>query len=167
MEIVAQPVPFFYYQPVAPSTRAHENRDTNFRKRIDGSTLIAEPWRETGVWVKVFQMAWGLGLEPRFSDSKSDVLPIRRPPNKERKWLGDQESNLDSQIQNLMSYQLDDPQNQSAPAGRYPPGRLSRRQTTPAFNDVKARYIIRCWPIFISNKHNRLSRPRQAVRLIV
>jgi hypothetical protein len=25
-------------------------------------------------------MAWGLGLEPRFSDSKSDVLPIRRPP---------------------------------------------------------------------------------------
>ena len=28
-----------------------------------------------------FQMVWGLGLEPRFSDSKSDVLPIRRPPN--------------------------------------------------------------------------------------
>lgn len=29
-------------------------------------------------------MAWGLGLEPRFSDSKSDVLPIRRPPNGEQ-----------------------------------------------------------------------------------
>ena len=29
-------------------------------------------------------MAWGLGLEPRFSDSKSDVLPIRRPPNTEQ-----------------------------------------------------------------------------------
>jgi hypothetical protein len=33
-------------------------------------------------------------------------------------WLGDQESNLDSQIQNLMSYQLDDPQNKRAPAGQ-------------------------------------------------
>jgi hypothetical protein len=44
---------------------------------------------------------------------------------------------------------------------------LSRRQTTPAFNDVKARYMIRCWPIFISNKHNHLSQPRQALRLIV
>jgi hypothetical protein len=32
-------------------------------------------------------------------------------------WLGDQESNLDSQIQNLMSYQLDDPQNKRAPVG--------------------------------------------------
>ena len=30
------------------------------------------------------QMAWGLGLEPRFSDSKSDVLPIRRPPNTDK-----------------------------------------------------------------------------------
>ena len=30
------------------------------------------------------QMAWGLGLEPRFSDPKSDVLPIRRPPNTEQ-----------------------------------------------------------------------------------
>src|SRR5215470_5410096 len=115
--------------------------------------------------LSVFQLAWGLGLEPRFSDSKSDVLPIRRPPNTERKWLGDQESNLDSQIQNLMSYQLDDPQIQSAPAGRCLLGRLSRRQTTPAFNDVKARYIIRCWPIFISNKHNHLSQPRQALKL--
>src|SRR5215831_15880774 len=112
-------------------------------------------------------MAWGLGLEPRFSDSKSDVLPIRRPPNTERKWLGDQESNLDSQIQNLMSYQLDDPQIQSAPAGRYLLGRLSRRQTTPAFNDVKARYIIRCWSIFILNKHNHLSRSRQELKLVV
>src|SRR5215470_3597087 len=82
------------------------------------------------------------------------------------KWLGDQESNLDSQIQSLMSYQLDDPQNQSAPAGRYPLGRLSRRQTTPAFNDVKARYIISCWPIFISNKHNHLCRPRQELKLV-
>jgi hypothetical protein len=63
-------------------------------------------------------MAWGLGLEPRFSDSKSDVLPIRRPQIENRSWLGDQESNLDSQIQNLMSYQLDDPQKQRAPAGR-------------------------------------------------
>ena len=126
-------------------------------------------------------MAWGLGLEPRFSDSKSDVLPIRRPPNDRSRfnvqgskfklraarilsfegshkrledpslcsgqalnldritalsangrraapsftgiaplasWLGDQESNLDSQIQNLMSYQLDDPQMQRAPAGQ-------------------------------------------------
>src|SRR5437867_11125083 len=77
-----------------------------------------------------FQMAWGLGLEPRFSDSKSDVLPIRRPPNTEQEWLGDQESNLDSQIQNLMSYQLDDPQKQRAPAGQCLPGLLSRRQTT-------------------------------------
>src|SRR5215510_6190146 len=112
-------------------------------------------------------MAWGLGLEPRFSDSKSDVLPIRQPPNTEWKWLGDQESNLDFQIQSLMSYQLDDPQNQSAPAGPCLLGRLSRRQTTPAFNDMKARYIIRCWPIFISDKHNHLSRPRQAPRLSV
>jgi hypothetical protein len=31
-------------------------------------------------------MAWGLGLEPRFSDSKSDVLPIRRPPNDRSKF---------------------------------------------------------------------------------
>jgi hypothetical protein len=30
------------------------------------------------------EMAWGLGLEPRFSDSKSDVLPIRRPPKAKR-----------------------------------------------------------------------------------
>jgi hypothetical protein len=79
-------------------------------------------------------MAWGLGLEPRFSDSKSDVLPIRRPPNTKQEWLGDQGSNLDSQIQTLMSYQLDDPQKQKAPAGQYLLGLSSRRQTTaPAF----------------------------------
>src|SRR5262244_3555409 len=82
-------------------------------------------------------MARGPGVEPGFSDPESDVLPIRRSPN------------------------------ESAPGGPCLLGRLSRRQTTPAFNDVKARYIISCWPIFISNKHNHLSQPRQALRLIV
>jgi hypothetical protein len=32
------------------------------------------------------------------------------PQTDNGRWLGDQESNLDSQIQNLMSCQLDDPQ---------------------------------------------------------
>ena len=26
-------------------------------------------------------MAWGPGIEPGFSDSESDVLPVRRSPN--------------------------------------------------------------------------------------
>ena len=76
-------------------------------------------------------MAWGLGLEPRFPDPKSGVLPVRRPPKQGGKWLGDQESNLDSQIQNLMSYQLDDPQNKkpqkvSVPTGALPSTMRSR-----------------------------------------
>jgi hypothetical protein len=85
--------------------------------------------READFLDSVFQLAWGLGLEPRFSDSKSDVLPIRRPPKHNRKWLGDQESNLDSQIQNLMSYQLDDPQKQEPQQVNAYWG-SSRRQTT-------------------------------------
>jgi hypothetical protein len=52
------------------------------------------------------------------------------PQTHNGRWLGDQESNLDSQIQNLMSYQLDDPQIQGAPAGHASWGSLSRRQTT-------------------------------------
>jgi hypothetical protein len=40
--------------------------------------------READVLDFGFQMAWGLGLELRFSDSKSDVLPVRRPPNTQR-----------------------------------------------------------------------------------
>jgi hypothetical protein len=34
--------------------------------------------------LQIGALAWGLGLEPRFSDSKSDVLPIRRPPKAKR-----------------------------------------------------------------------------------
>ena len=69
------------------------------------------------------RMASGLGIEPRFSDSKSDVLPVRRPRKSDPTtatpcdWLGDLDSNQDLQTQNLTSYQLDDPQNSKPPAG--------------------------------------------------
>jgi hypothetical protein len=49
------------------------------------------------------------------------------PQTQDRKWLGDQESNLDSQIQNLMSYQLDDPQKQKAPQQVMPTGVLIQK----------------------------------------
>ena len=74
---------------------------------------------------------------------------FRRPPNTYT-WFGDQESNLDSQIQNLMSCQLDDPQKSKEPEqvnaywGSYPEGR-----PPPAFNHVKAGYMVCCWMMFI------------------
>jgi hypothetical protein len=55
----------------------------------------------------------GLGTIGTFGTTGTDKLSTRITS-----WLGDQESNLDSQIQNLMSYQLDDPQMQRAPAGQ-------------------------------------------------
>ena len=59
-------------------------------------------------------------MSDRLDDSQTD----------DGRWLGDQESNLDSQIQNLMSYQLDDPQKERAPEDQCLLGFLSRRQTT-------------------------------------
>jgi hypothetical protein len=74
------------------------------------------------------------------------------PQTDNGRWLGDQESNLDSQIQNLMSYQLDDPQKKepqqvNACWGSYPEGRPQ-----PAFNYVKAGYMVCRWIIFIRSK---------------
>jgi hypothetical protein len=54
-------------------------------RKGDILNLYAYRLPETGTeYTRLSTMvAWGLGLEPRFSDSKSDVLPIRRPPNRE------------------------------------------------------------------------------------
>jgi hypothetical protein len=88
------------------------------------------------------------------------------PQTDNGRWLGDQESNLDSQIQNLMSYQLDDPQKKepqqvNACWGSYPEGRPQ-----PAFHYVKAGYMVRCWINLIKTKDNRLFRSPQAVKCV-
>jgi hypothetical protein len=84
-------------------------------------------------------MAWGLGLEPRFSDPKSDVLPIRRPPNISRKmaWgpglepgFSDSESDI---LPIRRSPKIQEPHEVNAYWGSHPEGR-----PRPAFDYVKA-----------------------------
>jgi hypothetical protein len=65
-----------------------------------------------------------------------------------------------------MSYQLDDPQKKepqqvNACWGSYPEGRPQ-----PAFNYVKAGYMVRCWINLIKTKDNRLFRSPQAVTCV-
>src|SRR5262245_1536107 len=75
-----------------PACCTSKHLRTKTARRISGKAAIAvhRSWT-LGVRLEHkeskggFRMAWGLGLEPRFSDSKSDVLPIRRPPNTEGK----------------------------------------------------------------------------------
>ena len=56
--------------------------------------------------------AW-LGGQVSNLDSQIQSLVSYRLDDPQTRWLGDQGSNLDSQIQNLMSYLLDDPQNKN------------------------------------------------------
>lgn len=49
------------------------------------------------------------------------------PQSWDERWLGDQDSNLDSQIQSLMSYQLDDPQKAKSPGRRLPTGAFGQK----------------------------------------
>lgn len=58
-------------------------------------------------------MAWGRGLEPRFSDPKSDGLPISRPPNSV-KWVARRESNPHNRTHNPVPSPLGDAQTWSA-----------------------------------------------------
>src|SRR6266545_637260 len=78
------------------------------------------------------EMAWGPGVKPGFSDSESDVLPVRRSPKSEK------------------------PRLVNAYRGSYPEGR-----PPPALNYVKASYMVCCWITFIAFKNNVLSRPMQ------
>ena len=46
-------------------------------------SLRANFAREPSVMFSILRVSLGAGIEPAFSDPKSDVLPVRRPPKQE------------------------------------------------------------------------------------
>lgn len=75
-------------------------------------------------------MAWGPGIEPGFSEPKSDVLPIRRPPNLKTQlaWGLGFEPRFSEPESDVLPVRRSP--KQKTPAGQYLPGIPSRRQTT-------------------------------------
>src|SRR5262249_17098276 len=53
------------------------------------------------------------------------------------------------------------------PSRSIPTGALVQKADHTCLQRREGALIIRCWPIFISNKHNHLSRPRQELKLVV